>query len=105
MQTLDLFGAVPERLHRRSDPQTSAQAAGKVEDYRAHHEGKIYGALTEAGAHGATAQQMAEVIDGMDSVQISRRLASMERRGLIERRYRGDGKHVQRGGFCCWWAK
>ena len=111
---VDLFGTVPERLYRKRDVETSAQAAGKVDFYRARHEAKIFAALVEAGPMGATAAQMARTIRDLDSVQISRRLAGMERRGLIERRraYTVDtdgirpGSHiVKRGNFCVWWAK
>ena len=94
-------------LARKHDVVTSHAAAEKALGFRAKHEGKIYGALLQAGDAGLTAKQIALFAFPLDDVQVNRRLSSMGERKLIERIKIGntaDGRVVyeQRGGCCVW---
>ena len=105
MQQVDLFGSVPERLHRRTDPETSAQAAAKVDTFKARHVARIYAAITAARERGATAREIARA-SHLDFVAVNRRLAEMRKNGLIERRYQCASDLLQqRDGCAIWWAK
>lgn len=68
-------------LARRSDVQTSHDAAFNATSFAASHEAVIYAALAQGDL---TAKEIAEVTR-LDSVQVSRRLKPMMERGLIQR--------------------
>ncbi len=94
-------------LARRTDVNTSHEAAAKVGSYRAKHEAAIFGAICEAGERGATAKDIAAVT-GLTDVQVSRRLGSMGERGLIVRGmvelWHGEYEYAKREGCCVWRA-
>ena len=73
-------------LSRTFDPATSHDAARGTISFRARHEAKIYSAIADAGQQGATYREVADAT-GMEPVAVARRLAGMERRGLIQRTY------------------
>lgn len=88
---------------RRSDPETSKRAADAASAFVAGHEGKIYGALFDAGARGATYREIAQAT-GMEPVAVARRLKSMESRNLIKRRFLANSEyHESRNGMAVWW--
>ena len=94
------------KFARRSDPQTSHDAAERAMVFRSTHEGKIYGALLQAGERGATAKEIAAVTPLTD-VQANRRLCAMDRRGLITRNAlfhlsNEEFEYEQRGGCSVW---
>ena len=92
-------------LARRSDPVTSHDAARGTISFRARHEAKIYSAIADAGQQGATYREVADAT-GMEPVAVARRLAGMERRGLIKRSITGIDRHgvayEQRNGMLVW---
>ena len=88
-------------LARRSDPVTSHDAARGTISFRARHEGHIYCAIQDAGERGATYKEIAKAT-GMEPVAVARRLAGMERRGLIARKPMAMGGYAQRDGMAVW---
>ena len=94
-----------EHLVRRSDPETSRRAAQKTERFVSSHEAKIYGAIHDAGAYGATFKEIAAVT-GLDAVAVARRLSGMS---VIERRLKSnpsnDKDYIERNGCAVWWKK
>ena len=93
-------------LSRTYDPPTSHAAAARAPAFKARHEAKIYSAIADAGQQGATYREVADAT-GMEPVAVARRLAGMERRGLIQRTYhqtdmRGRPLYISRGGMCVW---
>ena len=88
-------------LARRSDPVTSHDAARGTISFKARHEARIYSAIYHAGEYGATYRQVADAT-GMEPVAVARRLAGMERRGLIKRSANSIGGYEQRGGMAIW---
>ena len=88
-------------LSRTYDPPTSHTAAARAPAFKARHEAKIYSAIADAGEQGATYREVAEAT-GMEPVAVARRLAGMERRGLIKRSANSIGGYEQRGGMCVW---
>ena len=75
-------------LSRKTDPQTSHDAADRVPSFKAKHEAAIFGAIIVAGKRGATAKEIAAEI-GLTDVQVNRRLGAMGERGVIWRRLVG----------------
>lgn len=104
MNQLALSFAVP--LARRTDPQTSHDAAEKSESFTAKHEARIFCAIADAGERGATAKEIASCT-GLTDVQVNRRLGNMGERGVIARRFKIDAKHSKdfqaRNGCSVWW--
>ena len=99
---------LPLGLVRNSDPDTSVRSAFKSSAFRASHEAKIFSAIADAGARGATYREIA-AITGMEPVAVARRLRGMEKRGLICRRIvqAMDTEHgdlEQRDSMCVWRA-
>lgn len=96
------------KLVRGTDPETSVQAALRVAEYQASHEGLIYGALRDAGAAGLTKDEIA-VHTRMDAVAVARRLSSMEARRLIGRTVLGidpvryQTRENAKGNACAVW--
>lgn len=90
---------------RRSDSQTSHQAAEKAAAFAANHEAKCYGAICVAGERGATFKEIA-TSSGMEPVAVARRLGAMEKRKLITRRLnahpKNDRDYEQRDGCAVW---
>ena len=76
---LSLFDAP---LYRRSDPETSYQAAEHAKQFKARDISIIWAALKEHGR--MTPREIAEV-SGLDYVAVQRRGAEMERKKLIVR--------------------
>ena len=87
-------------LHRRTDPQTSRDAAANVDTFKAGHEAKIFDALSNAQS-GLTYREIATVAR-LEPVAVARRLKGMERRKLVKRRTNGEGAYEQRAGMCVW---
>jgi DNA-binding MarR family transcriptional regulator len=74
----DLFA---RPLSRRGDPATSHAAAARAADLKAAHQRIVLEALRKFGAMGKDA---IAARTRLDSTQIGRRLAEIERAGLIE---------------------
>lgn len=85
---LDTYG---QRMIRRTDPVTSAEAAEKALSFKARHEASIYACLKDHGPQ--ICEQISEKT-GLDAVAVARRMAAMEGRKLIAR----DGRDVNRRG-------
>ena len=93
-------------LNRRTDPQTSKDAAANVPAFKNDHETRILSAIRHSGEGGATYHEIA-AITGMEPVAVGRRLAGMERRGLIIRSPDNvlmAGMTAFRDGMAVWWA-
>lgn len=93
-------------LARRTDAQTSADAAKRATAFVASHEGKIYGALAHS-ERGLTIYDL-ERITGLDHVAVARRMKSLEARKLVTRQlitYSTKGRPVfeSRDGCALWW--
>jgi len=76
-------------LFRAKDPPTSKAAGEAAAEFVAGHEARILEALQLGPAH----RDLIAARAGMEHMQVWRRLAAMERRGLIEktrRQCRGD---------------
>src|SRR5262245_12779592 len=101
MTQLSLFAAPVARARKR-DPETSKAAARKADGFVASHEGKIFGAIHDAGARGATYKEIAAATR-LEPVAVARRLGEMGERGLIERREVAPRKYESRGGCAVWW--
>lgn len=69
---------------RRTDVETSHQAAERATRFVAGHEAKCFGAIHDAGERGATAKEIARST-GLSDVQVNRRLGNMGERGVIRR--------------------
>jgi predicted ArsR family transcriptional regulator len=78
LQQLDLLEAVP--LARRTDPETSHQAAASAKELAVRHHGLILDCLKRHGAHGKDGIAARTRLDG---VAVCRRLTELERMGLI----------------------
>ena len=98
-------------LARTTDIQTSHDAARKSDVFRASHEGKIYGVLSDADAFvcGMTYREIADATH-MEPVAVARRLAHMSDRRLITRVEVGrhpitrKPMYAERGGCAIWWV-
>ena len=88
-------------LARNSDPVSSHDAARGTISFRARHEATIFCAIEDAGSQGATYREIADMTS-MEPVAVARRLAGMERRGLIKRWANAIGGYEQRDGMCVW---
>lgn len=99
------YSAPADTLVRKSDPHTSLEAARRATAFVASHEAKIYAELDEF--YGATSKLIADET-GLTVVQVARRMASLERRGLVVRHeigtsFSGHPIYSSLGGFCTWW--
>ncbi|MGJ7512371.1 hypothetical protein [Variovorax sp. GT1P44] len=83
---------------RRTDPDTSHQAAARAEKFAKSHAGRILGDLKRVGT-GTAASISANT--GLTVVQIDRRLHEMEKEGLI-RLVMVCGVVLEIGGYRCW---
>ena len=70
----------PEIAARRSDPATSRAAASQARALAADHHARILAALRDRGAAGKS--EIAERT-GLDGVAVARRMAEMQRAGLV----------------------
>lgn len=70
---------------RRSDPQTSKDAAAAAVDLAADHRARILRALRRFGPGGAVYHEIAKAT-GLEPVAVGRRLAELRRAGLVIRR-------------------
>ena len=88
----------PRPLARKSDVETSHEAAKLAKSFAAKHESAIYAALHESGFLGLTSKEVADRT-GLSDVQVSRRTAGMstQKRPLIKR----SGEVRER---CCVWV-
>jgi len=66
---------------RRTDPQTSHDAAKRAERFAATHAGKIIAALK---AHGPSTPEGLSLVTGLTVVQIDRRMHEIQAQGLAE---------------------
>lgn len=89
-------------LARRTDPITSANAAEKAQGFRKKHEATIYGAIVDAGPHGATYREIA-ALTGMEPVAVARRLKGMESRQIITRYLDSSGVPAEVRDGCAVW--
>lgn len=69
-----------KRLARRTDPETSHEAAARVHEFKAGHNVKILAALKSLGQAGA--EQLAELA-GIDPYAARKRLPELERMGYV----------------------
>lgn len=77
----------PERLARRSDPETSKRAAEKAGQFKAKHEATIFAYLCGITG-GATYRQIAAGT-GLEPVAVARRMKGLQERAGVY----ADGKH------------
>lgn len=92
MTTIDLFADTPVyKLHRQDNPDTSKEAAKKVESGELKK--LVYDTLVEAGENGMTMGEVCEAT-GVPLNSLSPRSAPLEREGLIF--YRGDRRDGSR---------
>jgi hypothetical protein len=91
----DLFEYAETQRYRRSDPDTSREAAERVSEFDSDHHKAILDAMRRAGIPLA-AEQIADALGGlMDKVQIGKRMCELERGGAISKT---EKKHVNRSG-------
>lgn len=69
-----------KRLARRTDPDTSHEAAARVHGFKARHHFKILAALKSLGQAGA--EQVA-ALAGIDSYAARKRLPELQRLGYV----------------------
>ncbi len=72
----------PQRISRRTDPQTSVAAAERAAKFAPKQHARILAALQMLGQP-AGAHEIAEVA-GLTQVQVCKRLPEMQRAGLVE---------------------
>lgn len=84
---------------RRTDPQTSHNAAKRAERFASTHKGRIIEALR----HGAATAHRLSQLTGLTVVQIDRRLPECEVEGLARPVVSG-GAYLVSGGFRVWEA-
>lgn len=100
MNQLSIFDAP---LARARDPQTSHDAAARVDTFKASHEAAVFAAICDAGERGATYREIA-LAARMEPVAVARRLKAMEARGLIQRSALTDCSGFEsRNGMAVWW--
>lgn len=88
----------PPRLHRKRDPQTSVKAAQRAMNFKAKHEATIYACLKD---HGPQICETIAMGTGLNEVAVARRMAGLERRGLVRRDGIGVNRH---GNECTRWS-
>jgi predicted ArsR family transcriptional regulator len=71
----------PPPMARRSDPETSKQAAASARELQAHHHAVILAALRK---HGDAGKDRLGALTNLTGVAICRRLPELQRLGLIE---------------------
>jgi predicted ArsR family transcriptional regulator len=89
------------RSARKSDPQTSHEAARNAERFAASHAGRILAALKLHGPR--SAHELSQLV-GLSVVQIDRRLPDLKAAGLAEVAKLDDGADRTLGGFRVWRA-
>lgn len=93
-------------LTRRTDPQTSHDAAEKAAHRLCTDEAICFAVISDMQEYGATAKDI-DRYSTLDDVQANRRLSAMGKRGLIHRRLvanpRNDGDFQRREGCAIWW--
>lgn len=94
--------AIAAPLARRTDVDTSHEAAARAADFVGDHERLIGNAIIAAGDRGACSKEIARAT-GLTHVQVDRRLGAMGQRGAIKRRYVGDVLLKREG--CAVWVK
>lgn len=91
---------------RRAGPETSKRAAEKATVFVASHEAKLFGAICDAGARGATYREIA-ASTGLEPVAVARRLGNMGERKLITRLLKAEPKndhdYEARQNCAVWW--
>lgn len=85
---------------RRTDPDTSKQAAAKAARFAASHSGRILAALQQLGT--GTANDIAQAT-GLSVVQVDRRLPELQRAGKVSL-VLVYGEPLQRDGYRVWMA-
>lgn len=85
---------------RRTDPDTSKQAAAKAARFAASHAGRILAALQQLGT--GTAHDIA-MATGLSVVQIDRRTVELQRAGKVSL-VLVYGEPLQRDGYRVWEA-
>lgn len=75
------YGTDPKKLARSSDPDTSKQAAQRVNS--GSWESKVHRAIIAAGLYGATIAEVSEIYCNVSLVTISPRFAPLANKGLI----------------------
>lgn len=86
---------------RRTDPETSHQAAKQAAKFAASHAGRILAALK---LHGPKTAHELELLIGLTVVQCDRRLPELAKAGLVRVSKLDDGADVVRDGCRVWMA-
>jgi predicted ArsR family transcriptional regulator len=86
---MDLFD--PSLSVRRTDPDTSRDAAHKASTFAGEHHQKILSAIRDS-RDGLTIHECADAT-GLDHVAVARRCPELERGGLIQR----EGRRTHKG--------
>lgn len=91
----------PEAKARRSDPESSKQAARKAAKFATSHAGRILAALKQHGP-----MSPAQMFDhtGLSVVQIDRRGKEMREAGLVQFKRLDDGAIAMHAGCQVWEA-
>lgn len=95
-----------EFLARRTDPQTSHDAAERIAPRICKDEAICFQVICDMQEYGATAKDI-DRYSTLDDVQANRRLGAMGERGLIHRKLvekpRHDRDFIKREGCAIWW--
>lgn len=91
-----------QTLVRRTDPQTSHQAAQQAALFAPAHAARIHEALLNGPNGGMNAEQIGHAT-GLTVVQVDRRTIELQRRGLIRVR-QVNGSDVVLNGMRVWEA-
>jgi predicted ArsR family transcriptional regulator len=78
LHQLDLLEAVP--LARRTDPETSHQAAASAKELAVRHHGLILDCLKR---HGPASKDRIAALTSLTGTQVARRTVELQRSGLI----------------------
>jgi hypothetical protein len=86
---------------RRSDPESSKQAAKRAQDFAATHAGRLLEALR---THGPLSPKQFHALTGLTHVQADRRRKELLEAGLIRIKTAEDGTPFTRDGCEVWEA-
>lgn len=97
MQNMFDFGTEPRKLVRRNDPDTSIEAAIKVDSK--HLEAMVYGAIKSFGYHGCISDQIREKFPHLPYSSVTARYRALIDKNFVEdtgERRIGDSGRSQR---------
>lgn len=104
-RTGDLFGTPPHMLVRRNDPDTSHEAATKVDSSRL--EQMVYQAIVDYGRRGCISDEVRARFPDLPYSSVTARYSALLRKKLIVdtgRRRKGDSGKPQRILIAACWA-